>query len=199
MPTSIPHKFTTPDKVATPIGTLEFFDGVPPKETVEAVYDYVDRARAVEVFINMIPAVSMVTLRQGQRDMGASECNQILIWEDLMDSKSLVLTGNNTSLYTWGFLDLKKDGPTVIELPPDVLGILDDMYFRYIADMGAAYLFTDPDAKGKAADVAAVAAWNLNKRPEALQFAEAALQHFPADPRIVNNVTEMRQQLAQAS
>jgi len=58
---------------------------------------------------------------------------------------------------------------------------------------------TDPDAKGKAADLAAVAAWNLDKRPEALQFAEAALQHFPADPRIVTNVTEMRQQLAQAS
>lgn len=161
MTTAIPHQITTPDKVATPIGTLEFFDGVPPKETVEAVYDYVDRARAVEVFINMIPAVSMVTLRQGQRDMGASECNQILIWEDLMDSKSLVLTGNNTSLYTWGFLDLKKDGPTVIELPPDVLGILDDMYFRYIADMGAAgpdrgkggkYLVLPPDYKGEVPD-----------------------------------------------
>ena len=32
----------------------------------------------------------------------------------------------------------------MIELPPDVLGILDDMYFRYITDMGAA----GPD-KGK--------------------------------------------------
>jgi hypothetical protein len=58
---------------------------------------------------------------------------------------------------------------------------------------------TDPDAKGKAADLAAVAAWNLGKRPEALTYAEAALRHFPADSRIVNNVTEMRQQLAQAS
>ena len=27
--THIPHQITTPDKVATPIGTLEFFDGVP--------------------------------------------------------------------------------------------------------------------------------------------------------------------------
>lgn len=139
-----PHQITTNDKVETPVGAFHFFDGVPTRETIETVYDYVDRARAVEVFINMIPAVSMFNLRKGQRDMGATEYNQILIWEELMDSKSLVLTGNNTSLYTWGFLDLKKDGPTVIELPPDVLGILDDMYFRYIADMGAA----GPD-KGK--------------------------------------------------
>ena len=72
-----------------------------------------------------------------------------------------MLTYNNTSLYTWGFLDLKKDGPTVIEIPPDVLGILDDMYFRYITDMGAAgpdkgkggkYLILPPGYKGDVPD-----------------------------------------------
>ena len=99
-------------------------------KTKEMVYDFVDRGRAVEVFINMTPAASMYSLRQGHRDLGLTECNQILIAEQLGDYKPLVLTWNNTSLYTWGFLDLKKDGPTVIELPPDVLGILDDMYFR---------------------------------------------------------------------
>ncbi len=70
--------------------------------------------------------------------MGATECHQIVLWEQLGDSKSLVLTYNNTSLYTWGFLDLEKDGPTVIELPPDVLGILDDGNMCYLSDMGAA-------------------------------------------------------------
>ena len=29
MTTPIPEKITTPDKVKTPIGTLEFFDGIP--------------------------------------------------------------------------------------------------------------------------------------------------------------------------
>ena len=142
--TTIPHRITTPDTVDTPIGTLEFFDGVPIGDTTEKVYDYVDRARAVDVFINMMPAVSMYNIRQGQRDIGHTKSNQIVIAEQMGDSKPLVLTWNNTSLYTWGFLDLKDDGPTVIEIPPDVLGILDDMYFRYITDMGAA----GPD-KGK--------------------------------------------------
>ncbi len=140
----MPVSITTPDEVKTSIGTLEYFDGVPTHDTVDLLYDYVDRARAVQVFIDMLPAVSMYQLRQGQRDIGAKECHQILIWDELMDSKSLVLTGNNTSLYTWGFLDLEKDGPTVIELPADVLGILDDAYMRYLGDMGAA----GPD-KGK--------------------------------------------------
>ena len=161
MTTPIPENITTPDKVKTPIGTLEFFDGVPIGNTTEMVYDYVDRARAVEVFINMTPAVSVYHIRQGQRDIGHTKCNQIVIAEDMGDSKPLVLTWNNTSLYTWGFLDLKKDGPTVIELPPDVLGILDDMYFRYITDMGAAgpdrgkggkYLILPPGYKGDVPD-----------------------------------------------
>ena len=61
-----------------------------------------------------------------------------------MDSKTRWLTPNNTALYTLGFFDLKKDGPTVIEVPPDVLGMWDDMYMRWIGDIGPA----GPD-KGK--------------------------------------------------
>jgi len=161
MTTPIPENITTPDKVETPIGTLEFFDGIPDRETIDNVYDYVDRARAVQAFINMTPAVSLYNLREGNRDMGMGKSNQILIWEQLGDSKSLALTYNNTSLYTWGFLDLKNDGPTVIEVPPGVLGILDDAAFRYIVDMGAAgpdkgkggkYLVLPPGYKGEVPD-----------------------------------------------
>jgi hypothetical protein len=93
--------------------------------------------------------------------MGAPDCNQVLIWEQLGDSKSLLLTYNKTSLYTWSFLDLKKDGPTVIDIPPDVLGILDDGDMRYLSDMGAAgpdkgkggkYLVLPPGYKGDVPD-----------------------------------------------
>ena len=158
MTTDIPASITTQDKVKTSIGSLEFFDGVPTNNTVDKVYDYVDRARAVDVFINLIPAVSMYHMRQGMHDIGLTKSNQILIAENMPDSKPLVLTWNNTSLYTWGFLDLKKDGPTVVELPPGVLGVFNDMYFRYMSDIGAAgpdrgkggkYLVLPPGYKGK--------------------------------------------------
>ena len=43
MTTPIPENITTPDKIESPIGTLEFFDGVPNRKTIDAVYDYVDR------------------------------------------------------------------------------------------------------------------------------------------------------------
>ena len=157
MTTPIPENITTPDKVETSIGTLKFFDGIPIGDTKDTVYDYMDRARAVQVYVDMIPAVSTYSLLRGNLDMGATASNQILIWEQLGDSKGLVLTYNNTSLYTWGFLHLDKDGPTVVEVPPDVLGVFDDGYMRYLSDFGAAgpdkgkggkYLVLPPGYKG---------------------------------------------------
>ena len=144
MTTDIPKSITAPDAVETSIGTLEYFDGVPQPKTVETVYDYLDRARAVQVFLNSIPAMSVATLREGQASVGADTCNKICIWDSLMDSESLLLTGNTSTMYAVGFLDLQKDGPSVIDLPPGMLGILDDMEFHYMTDLGVA----GPD-KGK--------------------------------------------------
>ncbi len=144
MTTDIPPSITAPDAVKTPIGTLRYFDGVPTEKTVETVYDYLDRSRAVNVFINAIPMLSMYTLREGQASIGADASHKIAIWDNLMDSRSLLLTGNTSTMYAVGFLDLAKDGPTVIDLPPGMLGILDDMAFRYMTDLGVA----GPD-KGK--------------------------------------------------
>ena len=62
MTTDIPASITAPDTVPTSIGTLDFFDGVPTDKTVETVYEYLDRSRAVNVFINSIPMMSMYTL-----------------------------------------------------------------------------------------------------------------------------------------
>ncbi len=99
---------------------------------------------AVEAFMNCIPAMSMATLREGQASAGADASNKICIFDTLMDSTSLVLTGNTSTMYALGFLDLKNDGPTVVDLPTGMLGILDDMFFLYIVDLGVA----GPD-KGK--------------------------------------------------
>lgn len=49
----------------------------------------------------------------------------------------------------------------------------------------------DPDAKGRAYDLASVACWELGRRPEALTYAREALARFPDDPRIQTNVQEM--------
>ncbi len=144
MTTEIPASVTAPDKVETFIGTLEYFDGVPSEQTVETAYDYLDRSRAVNVFMNSMPMLSMNELRAGQASAGCKKLNQICIFDHLMDSKGLFLTGNTSTMYALGFLDLAKDGPVVIDLPPGMLGVLDDMAFRFMVNLGVA----GPD-KGK--------------------------------------------------
>ena len=161
MTTDIPASITAPDKVETSIGTLEYFDGVPTETTVDTVYDYLDRSRAVNVYLNSIPALSINALREGQASAGCAKSNQVCIFDTLMDSKSLVLTGNTSTMYAIGFLDLKNDGPTVVDLPTGMLGILDDMAFLYMTDLGVAgpdkgkggkFLVLPPDYEGDVPD-----------------------------------------------
>ena len=55
----LPAGIATPDRVATRLGTLEYWDGVPTKQTAELLYDNLDFLRGVETFLNGIPAASM--------------------------------------------------------------------------------------------------------------------------------------------
>ena len=144
MTTPIPEEVTTPDSVETSIGTLEFFDGVPSEKTVSTVYDNLDRMRAVEVFLNCIPGVSLFGLLDGPRSLGQRKSHQVVIFDKLMSSPSLFLTANTSTMYAFPVLDLKADGPTVVEAPSGLLGAFNDSWFRYAGDIGPA----GPD-KGK--------------------------------------------------
>ncbi|HKJ18548.1 MAG TPA: DUF1254 domain-containing protein [Xanthomonadales bacterium] len=133
-----------PDKVETAIGTLEFFDGVPTDATISTVYDNLDRMRGMDVFLDNIGAVSMYSVRKGLADAGAEGANKIALFANLMDSQTLVVTANTSTLYAYTYTDLAKDGPTVIEVPPGMLGFLNDAWQRFAGNMGV----TGPD-KGK--------------------------------------------------
>jgi len=127
---------STPDSVETSIGTLKFFDGVPTDDTVKKVYDNLDRMRGVQVFLNTLGGGSMYRLRAGNATIGQKKSNQVSIFSKLMDSKSLYLTGNTSTLYAQAYLDTEVDGPTVIEVPPGMLGAINDAWFRYVGDLG---------------------------------------------------------------
>jgi hypothetical protein len=157
MTTDIPASITTPDRVETRLGTLEFFDGFPTRETVELVYDNLDFLRGVETFLTAMPAASIHAIREGFRDVGVSRNGIIISTEDLMDAHSLFLTPNTESVYIMTVLDL-SDGPVVVESPPNTLGMVNDFFFRYVSDMGNAgpdrgqggkYLYLPPDWEGE--------------------------------------------------
>src|SRR6202522_2682477 len=155
MTTPTPPQITTPDSVETRLGTLKFFDGFPDDATVEKVMDNLDFSRGVQAFLSGMPGTSLVGMRTGLQKLGAIN-GSILLFENLLDSKSLFLTGNTDSVYFSTWLNL-KDGPMVIESPPNVLAFLDDSWFQYVTDIGNAgrdkgkggkYLVLPPGYKG---------------------------------------------------
>jgi len=147
-----------PDKIETTVGKLEFFDGVPTDATINTLYDNLDRMRAVQVFLDNQGAGSLNAMRKGNASIGANSSNKVSITEQLLKSESLYLTGNTSTLYALTYLDLKTEGPLVVELPPGMLGFIDDAWFRFVANMGAIgpdkgkggkYLFLPPGFEGK--------------------------------------------------
>ncbi|MBL0143935.1 MAG: DUF1254 domain-containing protein [Betaproteobacteria bacterium] len=140
--TQTPTGVKVPDSVDTKIGTLHFFDGFPDKASTEKLYDNLDFQRAVQAYLLAIPVVSQAANRDAYRTLGP--LNTILpIFEQLQDARSIILTANNNTIYNWLWIDLSK-GPLVLELPPKSLGTANDMWGRWVADIG----ITGPD-KGK--------------------------------------------------
>lgn len=155
---NIPDKIMTPDSCPTRLGDLKFVDGMPTRETTEIVYDNLDLMRGVETFLNGIPATSIEGFRLGMVEMGADSSNKVVIFDKLLDSPPLLLTGNTDTVYASAILDLQKDGPTVVQIPPKCgPGTVNDAYFRFVTDMGipgpdrgagGKYLILPPDYTG---------------------------------------------------
>jgi hypothetical protein len=139
MTTDIPPGIAMPDKVQTRLGTLKFFDGFPDKATVDKLYDNLDFQRAVQAYLLAIPAVNQADNRAAILRMGPANTT-VPIWEQMVDARTIELTANNNTPYTWFWVDLSK-GPLVLEVPPKVLGLIDDMWYHWVVDLG----FMGPD------------------------------------------------------
>ena len=64
-----------PERLESPFGAMEFFDGLPLSDTVRRSYDALDLMRGVEVFLNCMPGASMVAMRSGFRSIGQTAGN----------------------------------------------------------------------------------------------------------------------------
>ena len=135
-----PQSIQIADTVETRIGTLSFRDGAPSPETTAKVYDHLDLSRGVEAFLNSFRGASINAIRKGFLEIGVED-NDVLMFSELMDSRSLFLTGNSDTVYFISFVDL-SDAPMVVEVPrlsapSSILGTIDDMWFGWVTDFGA--------------------------------------------------------------
>ncbi|MNK90459.1 hypothetical protein D3C87_1105140 [compost metagenome] len=140
--TAQPFKMTTPiapgvavpNKIDSSIGTLNLDYGYPSTETVDKIYDNLDRSRALQAYLLAIPIVNQAGMRESLRTFGPDNQTNV-IWENLMDSKTVALTGNDNTIYNFMWIDTRK-GPVVAEIPPKVLGVVDDFWYKWVGDIG---------------------------------------------------------------
>ncbi len=139
MTTDIPASVTTPDAVETRLGTLRFFDGFPDEATIQALYDHLDFQRAVQAYLQSLPAVQILGYGNGLLQCGPANRTAV-VWEDRMDSHTVGIEGNANTVY-WSVRLDTHEGPLVLEVPAQVYGTFNDAWVRWVVDLGV----TGPD------------------------------------------------------
>ena len=131
-----PHGWIRTGTVKTRLGSFKFKNSYPEAEAIPKLRDALLFNRAVEAYLVQMPAVSWYRVWKGVAEAGPRAPNQVVVWESLMDSATILLTGNTETVYGLCSLDLKRDGPVVIEVPPGMLGGINDLWQHALADIG---------------------------------------------------------------
>ena len=150
-----------PERLDSPFGALEFFDGLPLPDTVQRSYDALDLMRGVEVFLNCMPGASMVAMRDGFRSIGQTASQHPRLHRPAGDLGQRRPHRQHRDHLRHQLPGPQADGPVVIEAPPNALGFVDDIWQRYVTDIGLAgpdkgqggkYLILPPDHDGDVPD-----------------------------------------------
>jgi hypothetical protein len=152
------HGWITTGRISTRFGDFDFDGGYPVGDSTARLLEQLTFNRAVEVYLTQLVPVSEIAQREGLRAFGARSPQQVVIWEQLMDSATLLLTANTETVYAMALLDLKTGGPTVVDAPARMLGLIQDGIQRYLVDIGplgpdqgngGKYLVLPPDHDGE--------------------------------------------------
>ena len=73
MTTETLRSTSTPDRVESRLGTLEFDDGAPSEATAALLYDHLDFLHGVEAFLGALPGASLAAVRRGYLSTGIED------------------------------------------------------------------------------------------------------------------------------
>src|SRR5499433_2657878 len=118
------------------LASLPFKNGYLSKEGITALKDELIFQRAVQSYIWALPVLNMYGMKEGSEKVFGKGYNILPTWKQRLNAKTLITTPNSDVIYALGYLDLKEDGPMVIEVPPGLQGILDDFWQRPICSEG---------------------------------------------------------------
>ena len=123
-------------KVNTRIGTLEFDNQYPSKESMESILDSMDFHGATQAYLWGIPIASFANLQYYSDKVWKFRQGELVKYTNL-DQKLGILTANATTPYIVTTVNLSETGPFVIDLPAGAIaGIVDDFWQRPVTDLG---------------------------------------------------------------
>ena len=106
--------------------SLPFPENYPTETTADRLHDEMLFHRSTQVVLWSLPAMTLWAMKKGSEAQFGEGSHVFPIWKDRLSAETLVSTPNSDVIYAMGYLDLKKDGPTVIDVPPKLQGMLDD-------------------------------------------------------------------------
>jgi hypothetical protein len=122
----------------TSIGTLAFRNGIPTQLTANKLYDNLDLLHGVDAFVKGFSAVALYRLREAQRRATSLRPEPLHIFFKGTSPRPRPMAPKAVRFDAWCYIDLKNYGPTIVDFPPTTVGIVDDMWSRFVGDLGPA-------------------------------------------------------------
>ncbi len=111
---------------------VEFPQGYPKEADASALRDELLFQRATQVYLWALPAVNLYAMKEASEKAFGSGHTVFPVWKQRLDAKTIIPTPNSDVIYAIGYIDVGRDGPMVIDVPPRQQGILNDFWQRPI-------------------------------------------------------------------
>ena len=118
----------------TRLGKLDFESDYVTEETAAKLREELQFQAAVQTYLWSFPIANVMSLRDGHRAVGIKN-TAIPIFEDYLTPKTVLPTGNQSTIYAYNVLTLGEE-PMVLVVPPDVVGFVGDAWQRPQGDLG---------------------------------------------------------------
>ncbi|QGJ68625.1 CDP-4-dehydro-6-deoxy-D-glucose 3-dehydratase [Planctomycetales bacterium 10988] len=129
------------------LSELPLDGGYPTEATSRTLHEELYFQQAVQSYLWALPAMNMVAMRDGLGDKFGYGYNVLSVFEKRPKPNTIITTPNSDVIYGLGWADLSKTGPLVMEVPPGLQGLMDDMWHRplkgpnlngvqYLGDLG---------------------------------------------------------------
>jgi hypothetical protein len=130
------YKIAATDSFATDPAHISLSGELPSKESLPALFNEMDYQQAVQTYLWGLPMVTMAEWEYIHENTFGAKSGDLVVYNSYED-KLGILTGNATTPYIIGFIDLAKSGPVVIEMPAGhTAGGLSDIWQREEAVIG---------------------------------------------------------------